>query len=67
MHVDSFSDVPNGCAKILTGGTQEVSQKVVPDEKPLYRRQFGVQLAWGVDLLLRLFLDLVALLQFSIT
>ncbi len=25
---------PNGCAKILTGGTQEVSQKVVSDEKP---------------------------------
>jgi hypothetical protein len=25
---------PNRCAKILTGGTQEVLQKVVPDEKP---------------------------------
>jgi hypothetical protein len=25
---------PNGCAKILTVGTQEVSQKVVSDEKP---------------------------------
>jgi hypothetical protein len=25
---------PNGCAKILRGGTQEVSQKVVMDEKP---------------------------------
>jgi hypothetical protein len=26
--------LPNGCAEILTGGTQEVSQKVVSDEKP---------------------------------
>jgi hypothetical protein len=25
---------PNGCAEILTGGTQEVSQKVLSDEKP---------------------------------
>jgi hypothetical protein len=24
----------NGCAKIITGGTQEVSQEVVSDEKP---------------------------------
>jgi hypothetical protein len=24
----------NGCAKILTGGTQEVSEKVVSDENP---------------------------------
>jgi hypothetical protein len=34
---------PNGCAKIITGGTQEVSQKVVSDEKP----------SWSVVLLAR--------------